>query len=284
MKYTDTNILHLVLFSKNEIYVPMYEITQDLYKRNQYVKTLYYIYDNTLENKYKLEGDILYIKGEEIFGPNITIKTLEAFEYFKQDFIHNKYDFIVRSNISTIVNLDLLQRELFCIKNNSTLHYGGGNLMNLNWIVPNLGIKDQTFFGTIFAQGTSIIFSNEFMKIMLENKNLIRKDIVDDISIGIFVKNNLTNLKPFQINNNYTFDSTNFKGNYELIKKNIMPKIQQLIFYRNRANGYKFVKDNNQNITEGRHIDIIQMKHIVNIIMKEYYIKPTWKTNTTICL
>jgi hypothetical protein len=57
-------------------------------------------------NQVEQENDIIYVKGKEHIL-NVLYKTITAIEYIFQK---NEYDFIIRSNISTIIHIpNLLQ-------------------------------------------------------------------------------------------------------------------------------------------------------------------------------
>jgi len=110
-KKTDKlSILNLVLYSRDDSYDKMKNITSKYYKNFDYVHTYYYCYDSNLEQDYLLKDNILYIKGIETYTPGILQKTISALEYFKND-IPN-YSYIVRSNISTIIRFDILEKSL----------------------------------------------------------------------------------------------------------------------------------------------------------------------------
>jgi hypothetical protein len=242
-------ILHFILFSSNEIFNNMYLITREYYKKIKNVKTIYYTYSYTIKNNYELNNDILYIKGNETNIPGILEKTIKCFEYFINEI--NNYDYIIRSNISTIVDLNKLTNYLI----NNNIEYGGGNLMELQWLDPIFGIKDNTWFGTKFAQGTSIIFSKNVLSIILDNIDKIDFNIIDDVAFGIFIKKYLLNIKPKGLNE-YFFHC------YEYSDINLLSNIvfnSDYIFYRNSNND--------------RNIDIKQMKYIVDNLLIKNYIK-----------
>ena len=172
--------LHLVLYSNDTNYDCIYKITSKYYKKFNNVKTIYYTYSSDIQNNYSLIGDMLYIKGKESYLPGILEKTIKAFEYnFNYD-----YDYIVRSNISTIVNFDLLNKELI----KKPIDYGAGRILNLQWIDEKCGVIDKTYFGTNYASGTSIIISKNAINLLNLNKNLINYNLIDDLSIGVLFK------------------------------------------------------------------------------------------------
>ena len=127
---------------------------------------------------------ILVIYSESEFYKGILGKTLKSLEYLIQKGL--VYDFIVRTNISTLINLDLLYKHLTNIPTENI--YTGGFILNLQWLDPEAGIIDETLFGTEFLQGTCIILSWDIVNKLVNNLNKIRYDIIDDVSIAIFIK------------------------------------------------------------------------------------------------
>ncbi len=231
--FTENNIkiLHLVLFSHNIDYDKMYETTSKYYSKYQNVKTIYYTYNNNISNEYELKNDILYIKGFETYIPGILDKTIKTIEYFKLEL--DKYNYIIRSNISTIVNFGLLIPEL----NQNPVSYAGGVLNDLKLQSNDNRIKNNS----VYASGTAIILSIEMVKFLLNNQQYLRRKLVDDLALGYFFHD--FNIVPTSIDNNEKFI---FVDNI----KNI--NIQKNIFYRNR--------------TKNRNLDCIQMQQIVEML------------------
>ena len=230
--FTEENvkILHLVLFSRDSAYDKMYEITRNYYKKFNNVKTVYYLFDNSIEDNYKLVGDILYVKGVETYIPGILDKTMRAFEYFNL----NDYDYVVRSNVSTIVNFDLLSGEL------DQVRYGGGLLNNLGeQLKREIANKEKNFY----ASGTSMIFSVDTLKFLLNNQQHLDRELVDDLAIGLFFYEH-SDVIPFSIDKN--------DGKFIFVFGVGDVNKEKNIFYRNR--------------TDNRDVDVAQMGQIVNIL------------------
>jgi len=235
-------ILNLVLYSDSAEYNEMYNITNEHYKKYKNVKTVYYTFlknDENTNEKYKYDDkkNILYIKGKDTYLPGVLDKTLKAFYYFKDDY--KKYDYIVRSNISSIVNFNNLCNEL----ERNPVDYGTSIylMIHKNYRDPSCGINDDKYQGTEYASGTCIIFSKRIFEEILLKLNLFDYSVIDDVSIGNFVKNNtkykLKVLNKFLISNSDIFKDKN---------------INKYILFRNRNND--------------RNKDIDIMKYIVKNI------------------
>ena len=254
-------ILNLVLYSDTQnVYIEMKNILDTFYKTyHPNVETIFYKYSSDIEN-ISLVDNILHIKGNESFVPGILQKTLKVFEYVVQSDSYNKYDYIVRSNISTVIDFDLFVKEL---EKNPVKMYAGGLIHNLQWANPHCGIHDRTHFGTLFANGTSITFSKEGLKYLIENQHLIDQSIIDDVAIGIFIKEHVPESYPPNVigNNAFKTMNTTYLKNDEVKELNNILSIENNIFYRNRWG------------TRDRRIDIYHMKLITQFIQGRKYIR-----------
>jgi hypothetical protein len=236
------NYLHLVLTSDNEYYNEMYKITNEYYKNFKNVKTIYYKYSSILEDDYMLdnENNILYIKGIESHLPGILDKTLKTFVYFKNDIFEDKYDYVIRTNVSTIVNFDIMDN----IIQEKNLDYGGDPLWLLTSIFPHDGIMKPEYTNIVLVQGNCIILSNSIIKEIISNINDVDMDVIDDISIAIFIKFKFPHIIPQCIHNRRVTQNCN--ENYCLLDDAMKHAIIQ-----------------NKNIDRG--IDIKQMKYMTSL-------------------
>ena len=138
------------------------------------------------------------------------------------------FDYLIRSNISTIINvIELIE---FLKLAPTKLFYAGGAICNLQLLDPIGGICDNTLMGTDYVMGTSIIFSKDLIDVII-NVNL-RYDIVDDVSFGLIMKKlnikintyitsyiNISKLNLNQITNNYIFYRNKSENRYKDIDK-----------------------------------------------------------------
>ena len=216
--------VNLVLYSENEEYNQMKEITQQYYKKFENVKTIYYKFDNNIVDKYRMEGNVLKIKGTENYLPGILEKSIKAMEYVAKN--ENEFDYLVRSNISTIVDFGLLDKEL----KKNPIEYGGGLINILQMIDKNGGIVDDTYFGLEYVSGTAIIFSKKILEQLVNKKNKLNYKIIDDVAIGLFMRDEIK--KPAQQVKEGSFVVVSDKMNDKISKKSY-------IFYRNRNDNRK---------------------------------------------
>ena len=158
LEQKNIRILNLVLYSydKGGPYDKMKDITYQYYKTFPFLTTYYYRFDPELRSDFEMRNNVLHIKGEESYIPGILKKTLHAFEYFRKEL--DNYDYVVRSNISTIIRFDKLQEELH--KNRTD--YGCSLCWGLDTTHP---IASEN---TIYSSGTAIIFSSKTLLKLLQ--------------------------------------------------------------------------------------------------------------------
>ncbi len=170
----------------------MIQIQRDNFVNNYSIDYYFIIYDENLTEEFKLINDTLFIKGKESYM-NILEKTIKALRYF----INIKdYDFIIRTNISTAFNYKLLYKYLNEIPKNNI--YLCGIAFKLDWIDIKFGIKNENIEkyllkGTYYFQRTCIILSSDVAKNIIENSNKLIYDLIDDVSIGLFIRTYIPN-------------------------------------------------------------------------------------------
>jgi hypothetical protein len=201
----------------------MYRVTNEYYKKFNNVTTIYYAFKPDLNCETEIIDNILYIRGKEGYLPGILEKTVKAFKYVATHF--NDYNYIIRTNASTIVNFNLLTKKL----TSSPIDYGASYLLQIgrNYRDPDCGIVDDRYEGVIYASGTGIIFSrNVFMK-MIQKIDMINYGVIDDVAIGQLMQIHFPDIK-----------LVNFMPFYGIIKKKEdMNKLNynEMIFYRNKS-------------------------------------------------
>lgn len=235
-------IINLVLYSNDNEYDNMYHLTRKYYNQFSNVKTIYYKFNDKNTREYELVDDILNIKGKETYIPGILDKTIKAFQYI-EDNDNYKFDYLIRSNISTIVDFDLLTEYL----QDTSIEYGGGLK---NTITGDKNHPDLE--NLIYASGTAIILSRSSLKEFLNKKQNLRKDLIDDVSIGVIMRDHLQNIKQHYIPENRFKFIPNENGNRSKITDSI--KNKSYIFYRNRQ--------------DDRKIDVAQMEIIIDYLQR----------------
>lgn len=194
-------ILVLSIFDKTERNDKLIKLHQSYLKNNRFIKNdtvnfFFITYDEFLQEEYKKddENKILYLKGKEGYM-NILRKTMKALEYFQNyDDKKTKYDYVVRTNISSVFDFKLLFDYLTIMPSENV--YVGAIFYNLQWLDEKFGINRKTMnlyklLNTGFFQGTCIILSNDVFTFMLNNQEKLNHEIIDDVSIALFIRDNL---------------------------------------------------------------------------------------------
>jgi len=227
-------ILHLVLFSDDKYYNEMYKITSKYYSEfNDNIKTIYYKFNNSISEEYKLENDILNIKGNETRIPGILVKTIKSFIYFQNELVN--YDYIIRSNISTVIDF----KNLIILLEKDNYDYGGY-------------LWEGKEFPCPFVSGTCIILNRLIVENMLTNTAKILFNIIDDVAIGLYLNKIIKKYKFLNLNNYYYWVNSVKKENLE-VKLNEKKLINKIIFRNKSAN---------------RKDDIDRIKNIISYLKK----------------
>jgi len=244
------SILNLVLYSSDGggPYDRMREMTDKYYKTFPFVTTYYYCFKPDLPSEFQLNGNVLYVKGDETFIPGILQKTIRAFEYFKEEI--PKYRYVVRSNISTIIRFDILHEDL---KNNA-VGYGCALCWNMEYNKNKAALPENTI---IFSSGTSIIFSSDVVMNIINNKDKLDMMKIDDASIGEFIQNEMPEVEMQPVLKN----TTNYGFHFVPDLKEDRDKIKDLI----KDNKIIFFRNHNGN----RELDANQMAIIVDVLTHE---------------
>jgi hypothetical protein len=234
-------ILNLVLYSRDHggPYDEMKKITEKYYTRFSFLTTYYYCFRPEQKEEFALEGNMLYIKGEESYIPGILDKTLRSFEYFKNKL--PSYAYIVRSNVSTIIRFDLLEKDL----RHNAVQYGCA-----------------LCFGKEFSSGTSMIFSPEIILNLINNKDKIDKNVIDDLSIGHYITKEMPEVELQPVLKNEPEHGFHYIPNLGADQTKIRALLNnnKIIFFRNH-NG-------------DRELDAKQMKIIVDVLDEKDALNP----------
>jgi hypothetical protein len=237
----------LIIYSKNTKYEEMLEIQRTYLNRFKNDDVTFYFTQMNNEQITDLEiiDDFIFVKGEECFL-NILKKTVTSMKYISEK--HN-FDFFIRTNISTIINIKNLKEFLVNVPKEN--YYGSGIYLTLLNLAEPYGVVDNSLFGTTFGQGTCIILSKDIVQDICDNSDKLRYDIIDDLSIGVY----LNKAKPDIINNSSVYKPSMFNSELQNFK-NIS---NNYIIYRNRTLACSK--------NETRNDDVSNMKYITQILL-----------------
>lgn len=210
------------------------------------LKVFYIMYKKLYCEDYLIDGNMLYINGDETYMPGILNKTIAAMEIITTK-LNIDYDFILRTNASTVINYI----ELFKYLNSYDFtldkqHYYIGPYYNLSWYDYHNGIIDNTHHGTRFCSGTCMLINKSLIINIINNKEKLLLNLIDDVSIGQYI-NTVENVHEIDIKELTLF-------NYDHFLREI-----PYILYLNNLN-----KNN-------RVIDVVHFRHQVMIIKASFH-------------
>lgn len=216
-------ICMLIIYSPNDNYDKMLKLQQAYYKNFQPYITYYFIQfrEQSEDIMINEETHFLYIRGQEGIM-NILKKTAIAMDYVTKK---HEFDFLVRTNISTVIDIYNLGDFLASVP--KTNYYGGGHVLELKWGT------NYSLYGTIYVQGTGIILSRDIVEDMSKNCDKLENNIVDDVSIGVYIKKYHNDI--FEATNKYSNQIAPHIG-CKCHKNPEDPDIlKSVVFFRNRT-------------------------------------------------
>jgi hypothetical protein len=159
----------------------------DLMYQHHFVndESIFVCYNEKLNQPWKYDPNkrLIELKGTESKVPGVLDKTMKGLEICLGLF---DFDVLVRSNISTVINLKELESQI-----NHLPSVYGGHPWVLDWFDWKFGINHETlpkYRHTEFISGTSIVLSRNHCQFLVQNKNKLDYSIVDDVSIGYLMK------------------------------------------------------------------------------------------------
>ena len=252
-------ILHLVLFSTNlPEYVDMYRISREYYNNlESNVTTLYYTFKTEKDNA-NWGKDILFFNGNDTFIPGILEKTILAMKFCLET---STFDFLVRSNISSIVDFDkllpALEQQPQQQQQQQQQHYyynGIDNNFNLQWLDFASGIVDTTHYGLCFVGGTCIILNRYAVECIVRDRAKLDYSIIDDIALGIYAKEHQSQSQPQpQLNNQFAGKKLEIMDDNNTAACNLFTFGNSVTLYR--------IKSHN------RKIDVNKMRSVVSFLL-----------------
>jgi hypothetical protein len=231
-------ILILIIFSDSPEYNRMRDILRK-YTNNYENVDSYFIQSSYIHNeKVYIENDMSFVRCPETHSC-ILHKTLSTLDYLT-NFCGKEYDFVIRTNISTIINIPKLLNFLKLFLDKEYLY--GGDVVN--WVYYKKNLR--------YALGTCIIISKSLYKQMTKELNKFTEmpnDMADDQAIGLYVQKNCPqafdhlSIKPFDhlsikpsIFYTHTVNGLNSTLNDFIDYMNKNPDHNSVILYRNKTN------------------------------------------------
>lgn len=208
---------------KKYLVLRLYNSTEayDLMKQHhlKYDNSIFVTYDTTIEHDWIYDEDTrtIKIKGEETFIPGILNKTIKAIEICLHKF---KFDVLIRSNMSTVIDMNAIRNQVDPM--NGPVF--GGPTKILRWLDEKSGVTaEKNLNGTSFVSGTGIVMSRDICTSLIANQSKIRKDLIDDVSISIFI--NTVLMQPITLYSSY-IESTDIIYNQSFYRFNTYDRMQ----------------------------------------------------------
>ena len=147
---------------------------------------------HSLKDRFELDvaNKTLYVRGDECLIPGILHKTVEALSFFLRELRSLRaplclrpdgcmippYDYVWRTNLSSVLDFEGLERFLSSLSQPNGLYAG--------YIGKALNNGSPTFF----ASGAGFLMSHDVAMYLVENKEFLRWDLIDDVAIGALLE------------------------------------------------------------------------------------------------
>ena len=229
--------VHLVLYSAEHPHcVEMYKQTRTYYHAFSNIKTIYYTFTESMASGCRLVDDVLFIAGTESYIPGILVKTVKALEYVHANIAFS--GFLIRSNISTVVNMDNLLLSLTAAA--EPVEYAGP-LWTLRWVEPSSGLHDDRYHGLRFVSGTCIVFSHAAVARLLADTSALEYTLIDDVALGAFVEARLRDVTPHALaladksEHDVRFTYVEEAWSADFLRGYVHDHYTDVVFYRNKS-------------------------------------------------
>jgi hypothetical protein len=242
------NILILVIYSKTEHYDKMLEV-QRKYIHNYKNVEVYFVESCFQHNDpVFIENDMASVRINED-NTTILFKTIATMECLNR--VHRRhYDFVIRTNISTIIDIPKMVCLLEKYKNIDFLYAGD---------LAGIYIQDNHYW---FALGTCIILSQKLAIKMIDEKEKFVHSLPDDVAFGVFT----TNYCPKAYDNNLKMSS--FVYYISDLPSKMNATLEEFIDFANKNNNiFDFICYRNK--TNNRFEDAKIMDYIYRHVIKK---------------
>lgn len=164
---------------------PDYDAMKDLHYKND--DSIFVTFNANIDTKWKYSESerLLEVRGSETYIPGILEKTLVALRASLQLF---DFDFVVRSNMSTVIDMRELSLKLEAYSRDEHLY--GGHIWPMERTDGNLHFTTVEWLGVgmPLVTGTGIILSRKTCQYIVDNRSQIDTSVVDDVSIAMMME------------------------------------------------------------------------------------------------
>lgn len=202
-------VLMLIISSDSDpVYVEHRKVWSTYMNSNSQIECYFIQYR---DGPQEIEGNTFWLNGVETF-PAILTKTLDSIEYFSKN-----YDFIVRTNMSSLWNFNVLIDHLETLPKEGVYNGFIGHFNNFQ-----------------FASGSGYIITPDVAQLLLQNRKIAETyPELDDVAVGYTL--NKLNINPSigRRNDSLSYDERSyhyrFKNSDRSVEKNNMLRILGLI-------------------------------------------------------
>jgi len=214
-------IIILILANDSDHYLECQNLWRSYMNLHPNIKSYFIKLDPQITTDILLDNNTIFIKGNESFVPGCLIKTINSIDFLLKT---QNFDFIFRTNMSSVLDLHKFYNLLDNYKNDYSGKIGYHN-----------NIK--------FASGAGMLLSKQLCYTLINSKNTLDYNLLDDVSIGFLLQN--ININPLT-----RFETFNYENNVNQITKEMIKD-----YYHFRC---KSDTDNNKTL--------LMMKTIINLI------------------
>ena len=220
-------LLVLIIAHDDPIYIGMQEQWKRYMNNFDNIKCYFIKYKTDIENYAIIDesANTIYIKGKESLIPGCLDKTIKSLYYLLDK--NYEFDYLLRTNLSSVWNFDIL-----CdfIKNNKFLIAG----------VQGKHKLDRVHFVNFIA-GSGILLHIDMCKILMNNRHLLNYNIIDDVALGILLKQYINSSLKVYLNR---FEMYNYENKPYLINKNMIQNYSHIRckFDKKRQNTVELMK------------------------------------------
>jgi hypothetical protein len=214
-------IIILILANDSDHYLECQNLWRSYMNLHPNIKSYFIKLDPQITTDILLDNNTIFIKGNESLVPGCLIKTIKSIDFLLKT---QNFDFIFRTNMSSVLDL----HKFYNLLNNYKNDYSG-----------KIGYHNNIKF----ASGAGMLLSKQLCYSLINSKNTLDYNLLDDVSIGFLLQN--ININPLT-----RFETLNYENNVNQITKEMIKD-----YYHFRC---KSDTDNNKTL--------LMMKTIINLI------------------
>lgn len=188
-------LIVLILANNNNLYLECQKIWKSYMNTCPNISSYFIKYSSNLSDEVLVENDTIFIKGRESYIPGCLDKTIKSIEFLLKT---SDFDFIFRTNMSSVVDLNKLNNLLTTCKNDCYGFIGYHN-------------------DTKFASGAGMLFSRKLCNYLINNNKFLHYELLDDLAIGSFLQSR--NIEIFPLTR---FEVYDYENNINDISKDLI--------------------------------------------------------------